>query len=120
MGLFVSRGTQPVTYGITALVVASAIGGIVFYMMYLFVYQYDQPGADKSKKPKTWKTVLMLASVTLVWFLVFNGAALLPATLNPILDPIVLVIVSALALGLRYYLKKRFGIISSLASAPRK
>jgi uncharacterized membrane-anchored protein len=116
MGLFVSRGTQAVTYGITALIVASAVGGLVFYMMYLFVYQYEQPGADKSKKPKTWKTILLLVSVTLV----FNGAALLPPSLNPILDPIVLIVLSGLALALRYYLKKRFGIISSLATAPRK
>ncbi|MFC4772456.1 DUF1129 domain-containing protein [Enterococcus hermanniensis] len=120
MGLFVPRGTQAVTYGLTALIIASAVGGLVFYMMYLFVYQYEQPGADKSKKPKTWKTIVMLGSVTLVWFLVFNGAALLPQSLNPILDPMVLVVLSALALAARYYLKKRFGIISSLATAPRK
>ncbi|GAA2912499.1 DUF1129 domain-containing protein [Enterococcus pseudoavium] len=120
MGLFVSRGTQTVTYGLTALIVASAVGGLIFYMMYLFVYQYEQPGADKSKKPKTWKTVLMLGSVTLVWFLVFNGTALLPPSLNPILDPMVMVVLAAIALAVRYYLKKRFGIISSLASAPRK
>ena len=120
MGLFVSRGTQTVTYGLTTLIVASAVGGLVFYMMYLFVYQFEQPGADKSKKPKTWKTILMLASVTIVWFLVFNGAALLPPALNPILDPMVMIILSGLALALRYYLKKRFGIISSLATAPRR
>jgi len=62
----------------------------------------------------------MLVSVTLVWFLVFNGAALLPPTVNPILDPMLMVILSALALALRYYLKKRFGIVSSLATAPRR
>jgi uncharacterized membrane-anchored protein len=62
----------------------------------------------------------MLASVTIVWFLVFNGAALLPPALNPILDPMVMIILSGLALALRYYLKKRFGIISSLATAPRR
>ena len=112
MGLFVSRGTQTVTYGLTTLIVASAVGGLVFYMMYLFVYQFEQPGADKS--------ILMLASVTIVWFLVFNGAALLPPALNPILDPMVMIILSGLALALRYYLKKRFGIISSLATAPRR
>ncbi|MDT2828662.1 DUF1129 domain-containing protein [Enterococcus viikkiensis] len=122
MGLFVPRGTQAqsTSYGLTALVVASAVGGLIFYMMYLFIYQYEQPGADKSKKPKTWKTILMLGSVTLVWFLVFNGAALLPASLNPILDPVVLIALAAIGLALRFYLKKRFGIISSLASAPRR
>jgi len=120
MGLFVSRGTPTVTYGLTTLLVASAVGGLVFYMMYLFFYQFEQPGADKSKKPKTWKSILMLVSVTIVWFLVFNGAALLPPALNPVLDPMLMVVLSALALALRYYLKKRFGIISSLATAPRR
>lgn len=120
MGFFVPRGTEMTTYGFTSILVASAVGGLVFYMMYLFVYQYEQPGADRSKKPKTWKTVVMLASVTLVWFLVFNGAALLPPALNPILDPILMLVISGLALALRFYLKKRFGIISSLASTPRR
>ncbi|MGG5314457.1 DUF1129 domain-containing protein [Enterococcus sp. AZ072] len=115
MALFVSRGTQTATYGLTALVVASATGGLVFYFMYLFVYQYEQPGADKSKKPKTWKTILILGSMTLVWFLIFNGAVFLPSSLNPIIDPLVLAVLGGIALAARYFLKKRFGIVSSLA-----
>ncbi|MGM0214269.1 DUF1129 domain-containing protein [Enterococcus sp. AZ109] len=119
MALFVSRGTQQTaTYGLTAIIVASATGGLLFYFMYVFVYQYEQPGADKSKKPKTWKTILILGSMTLVWFLIFNGAIFLPPALNPIIDPFILVALGALALAARYYLKKRFGIVSSL-SGPR-
>ncbi|MBO1306344.1 DUF1129 domain-containing protein [Enterococcus sp. 669A] len=115
MALFVPRGTQTATYGLTALIVASATGGLVFYFMYLFVYQYEQPGADKSKKPKTWKTILILGSMTLVWFLIFNGAVFLPSSLNPTIDPVILTALGAIALAARYFLKKRYGIVSSLA-----
>ncbi|GCF92380.1 membrane protein [Enterococcus florum] len=119
MALFVSRGTQVATYGLTALLVASGLGAVIFYMMYLLIYQYEYPGADKSKKPKTWKAILALGSMTLAWFLIFNAAIFLPTQLNPFIDPFVLVTIGAGFLALRYYLKKRFGIISSLAS-PRQ
>ena len=119
MAMFIPKGTQAASYGLTALLVASALGGLIFYMMYLFIYRFEYPGADRSQKPKTWKSMVMIACVTLVWLLVFNGAALLPRTLNPIIDPFVLAILSLAALGGRYYLKKRFNIVSSLAAPPR-
>lgn len=120
MAMFMPKGTQAASYGLTALLVASAAGGLVFYMMYLFIYQYEYPGADRSKKPKMWKSMLMIACVTIVWFLVFNGAALLPRSFNPIIDPLVLSILALAALGGRYFLKKRFNIVSSLAAPPRQ
>ncbi len=57
-GLF-SRGTTP-AYGITTLVFGSAVGGWVFYLMYKYIYQYEYPGADRSKKPGMGKTLLIL------------------------------------------------------------
>ncbi|RDC48532.1 DUF1129 domain-containing protein [Acinetobacter sp. RIT592] len=116
-GLF-SRETTP-AYGITTLVLGSAIGGWVFYLMYKYIYQYEYPGADRSKKPGMGKTLLILGGTTLIWVIAFSATTLLPPIVNPLLDPVVSIIIGAAALALRYYLKKKYGIVGSL-SVPRR
>lgn len=116
-GLF-SRGTVP-AYGISTLVFGSAVGGWIFYLMYKYIYQYEYPGADRSKKPGMGKTLLILGGTTLIWVLSFSATTLLPPVMNPLLDPIIIVIIGAAALALRYYLKKKYGILGSL-SVPRR
>ncbi|HHA5769791.1 TPA: DUF1129 domain-containing protein [Enterococcus faecium] len=116
-GLF-SRGTTP-AYGFSTLVLGSAIGGWVFYMMYKYIYQYEYPGADRSKKPGMGKTLLILGGTTLLWVVLFSATTLLPPVINPVLDPVVVIIIGATALAIRYYLKKKYGIIGSL-SVPRR
>ncbi|QVX02360.1 DUF1129 domain-containing protein [Enterococcus faecium] len=117
-GLF-SRGTTP-AYGFSTLVLGSAIGGWVFYMMYKYIYQYEYPGADRSKKPGMGKTLLILGGTTLLWVVLFSATTLLTPVINPVLeDPVVVIIIGATALAIRYYLKKKYGIIGSL-SVPRR
>lgn len=117
VGLF-SRETTP-AYGITTLLLGSIVGGWVFYMMYKYIYQYEYPGADKSKKPGMMKTLLILVGSTLVWVLAFSATTLLPPAINPLLEPIFVIIIGAAALALRYYLKKKYGVVGSL-SVPRR
>ncbi|MEY8446215.1 DUF1129 domain-containing protein [Enterococcus ratti] len=116
-GLF-SRGTTP-AYGISTLVFGSAVGGWVFYLMYKYIYQYEYPGADRSKKPGMGKTLLILGGTTLIWVMAFSATTLLPPIMNPLLDPVIIVIIGAASLALRYYMKKKYGIIGSL-SVPKK
>ena len=116
-GLF-SRGTVP-AYGISTLVFGSAVGGWIFYLMYKYIYQYEYPGADRSKKPGMGKTLLILGGTTLIWVLSFSATTLLPPVMNPLLDPIIIVVIGAASLALRYYLKKKYGILGSL-SVPRR
>ena len=87
--------------------------------MYKYIYQYEYPGADRSKKPGMGKTLLILGGTTLIWVIAFSATTLLPPVLTPLLDPVVIVIIGGVALALRYYLKKKYGIIGSL-SAPRR
>ncbi|GMC00435.1 membrane protein [Enterococcus thailandicus] len=115
---FFSRETAP-AYGISTLLFGSAIGGWVFYMMYKYIYQYEYPGADRSKKPGMLKTLLILGGSTLVWVIAFSATTLLPPVLNPVLNPIVVIVIGAAALALRYYLKKKYEIVGSL-SVPRR
>lgn len=116
-GLF-SRETTP-AYGISTLILGSAVGGWVFYLMYKYIYQYEYPGADRSKKPGMGKTLLILGGTTLIWVIAFSATTLLPPVLNPLLDPVIIVIIGGFALALRYYLKKKYGIVGSL-SVPRR
>lgn len=117
MGLFVQESTQ--VYGLITLLLMSMIGGWVFYLMYKYIYKYEQPGADKSQRPKIWKVMLILTGSFLVWISVIALSSLLPPVINIILDPVILVALGAASLGGRYYLKKRYNIVGSL-SAPRR
>ncbi|MHC5373198.1 DUF1129 domain-containing protein [Enterococcus sp. LJL120] len=99
------------SFGLVTLIVGAAAGGWVMYLMYKYVYQYDRPGADKSKKPKMWKSMLLMVGATLIWLVAFTASGLLPAVINPVLDPIVMLVLGAAVLGLRWYLKKRLGIV---------
>ncbi|MFD1901186.1 DUF1129 domain-containing protein [Enterococcus termitis] len=100
-----SKGkTQPL--GLLTLVLASMAGGYVFYLMYKYVYQYDRPGMDKSKRPGWFKTGLILVGSMLLWLAVFAGSAMLPAVINPIFDPVIVIILGGVALVVRHFLKK--------------
>lgn len=109
-----SKGkSQPL--GLLTLVLASMAGGYVFYLMYKYVYQYDRPGVDKSKRPGWFKTGLILVGAMLLWLVVFAGSAMLPPIINPVLDPVIVIIIGGIALGTRYLLKKKYNMRSSLA-----
>ncbi|GGC94657.1 DUF1129 domain-containing protein [Enterococcus wangshanyuanii] len=109
-----SKGkTQPL--GLLTLVLASMAGGYVFYLTYKYIYQYDRPGVDKSKRPGWFKTGLILVGSMLLWIVVFAGSAMLPAVINPILDPVIVIVIGGLALIVRHFLKKKYNMRSSLA-----
>lgn len=82
------------------------------------MYQYERPGADKSKRPKMWKIILILVGAFLVWIVTISLSAMLQPPLNPQVDPLIEIVIGAVALAAKYYLKKKYNIISSL-SVPR-
>ncbi|BCA87048.1 membrane protein [Enterococcus saigonensis] len=111
MRLFTKNSGQQ-TYGLLTLIIASLFGGYAFYLMYKYIYQYERPGADKSKRPKLWKTMLILVPVFFLWILVFTVSAMLP--FNIILDPFIQLVLGAAVFALRWYLKKKYNIEGSL------
>lgn len=108
----VSKG-QGMTAGLLSLVATSATGGLIFYYMYKWIYQYEKPGADKSKKPKMWKSMSILALGMVVWIFIYSGSMLLPNVLNPVVNPIVLVALGGAAFAGRMWFKKKFDIQGS-------
>ena len=118
MGLFVKNGTQ--VYGIVTLLLMAMVGGWVFYLMYKYMYQYERPGADKSKRPKMWKSILIMIVAFFIWVgSIAVSTAFIPSSINVLLDPIFLVIIGAVSLAVRYYLKKKYNIVGSLAAPKR-
>ncbi|EOL49431.1 hypothetical protein RV11_GL002375 [Enterococcus phoeniculicola] len=113
----ISRGAQ-VTYGLTTLVLSSAIGGWVFYLMYKYIYRFEQPGADRSQKPGMFKSMAIIVGTTLLWVLSLAATMMLPPVVNPILEPMIVIVLGAIVLAVRYYLKKKYNIVGSL-SVPR-
>lgn len=118
MGLFSKNSGQ--VYGVITLFLMSAMGGWVFYLMYKYMYKYEQPGADRSQKPKLWQTILVLVGAFGIWMFIIGASSMIPTTINVILPPIVTIIISAAAIGLRQVLKKRYNIASSLATPRAK
>ena len=101
--------------GLLALVIGSMVGGYALYLMYKYVYQYDRPGADKSKRPGFIKSGSIMVGAMFLWIITFSAAALLPQTINPVLDPVVMIVIGGAVLAARYFLKKKYNMQSSLA-----
>lgn len=99
--------------GIATLVLGSMSGGYSFYLMYKYVYQYERPGANAEKRLSWWKKGAILIGAMVLWLFIFTGSALLPVSVNPILDPIVAIVLGALALVFRYFFKKKYNVQSS-------
>ena len=111
MSLF-SKGTaQPL--GLTTYILGAMAGGYVFYLMHKYVYRFDRQGGDKSKRPGWLKTTAILFGGMFLWIAVFAGSAMLPPVINPILDPMIALVIGALAFVARYFFKKKYNIQGS-------
>ena len=110
---------QAIGYGLITLLLVGLVGGLAFYLMYYFVYQYYGPDTDRSQRPPFWKSILVILAAMLLWLAVFFATSFLPAALNPILAPLPLAVLGAALLALRFYLKKRFNIRSASAGPSR-
>lgn len=113
MSQFTKNNSQQ--FGFITLIITSLVGGWVFYLSYKYIYKYEQPGADRSQRPKIWKTTLILMASFFVWFALLSATQLLPAPFNFVLNPIVTVVLGAAALVGRHFIKKKFNIVGSLA-----
>lgn len=116
MGILTKGQTQ--SYGLLTIFLMAMSAGWVFYLMYKYMYRYERPDVDKSKRPKMWKIILILVGAFFVWIAIISVSVMIPNPYNPQVDPVIQLIIGAAALGIKYYLKKKYNIISSLA-APR-
>ena len=104
-------------YGLITLILGSLTGALLLYLMYYFFYQYMDGTKDRSERPSLWKSMPILVGVMFLWVIVLSFTSLLPQVLNPTIPDVLAIVLGALALVLRFYLKKRFNIKSS-STAP--
>ena len=104
-------------YGLITLILGSLTGALLLYLMYYFFYQYMDGTKDRSERPSLWKSMPILVGVMFLWVIVLSFTSLLPQILNPTIPDVFAIVLGALALVLRFYLKKRFNIKSS-STAP--
>ncbi|MFC0234420.1 DUF1129 domain-containing protein [Vagococcus entomophilus] len=107
----ISKTSQSVSsFGLITMILAAFSGGYVFYIMDKYVYRYARENIPKEKRPGLIKSTAIMMLILLAWFAVFSFAAFIPASINPQLDPVVNLILAGVTFGVRYLLKKRFGI----------
>ncbi|HFI0644377.1 TPA: DUF1129 domain-containing protein [Streptococcus suis] len=103
---------QGAQYGLFTLLVIGFGVGAGMYFMYHFVYREQ---IKTGQRPKLLKAILFLGLATLAWSLVFLLAALIPTNLNPVLPPLVTILIGAAAFGARYLLKKKYNIRNAMS-----
>ncbi|MEG0285467.1 MAG: DUF1129 family protein [Vagococcus sp.] len=113
--LFSKNGTAS-AQGITSLILGGISGAFSFYLIYKYIYVYDEPGADQSKRPGVLKTGGIMAVSFLPWFLVMGVSAFLPVAINPVLNPTITLVMGAATFGLRYWLKKKYNFQGAMFS----
>lgn len=111
LGLF-NENAQ--TYGLLTLIIVGLGGGAVLYATYHFIYRHA--GKEKSQRPSFIKSIIALAIMIVLWILLFSVTSILPTTINPQLPPIVLIIIGAIAFAIRYYIKKKYNILSVMSA----
>lgn len=111
MSMLSKAGQAP--QGILATVIGAMAGAFSFYLIYKFIYSYDQPGADQSKRPGGLKSGLIMALCFVPWIFVYMIASLLPAAINPPVDPILSIALGAMSFAIRHWLKKKYNLRST-------
>lgn len=109
MGLFSNTAR---TYGIVTILAFSIFAGLAFYALYYFVYRHTA-----STRPPFWKSALIIAGITILWIILVMATGFLPASINPLIPNIPLLIVGILVIALRFYLKKRFNIKNAMRAS---
>ncbi|PZO96700.1 DUF1129 domain-containing protein [Streptococcus halichoeri] len=112
-GLMAFFGSKAPGTGLISLLALGFGGGAAMYATYYFIYRHM--GGDKKNRPSTLKIILALSLVMLAWVSIYYVSALLPQAINPVLPPLLLIILGALAFGLRYYLAKKYNVQNSLS-----
>ncbi|WP_099221748.1 DUF1129 domain-containing protein [Listeria costaricensis] len=103
-GLSALMGGQ--TMGIVVLLITGGVGG--FAMLILRKYA---AGMREKEKGATLKYILVAVGVIFVWMFIMTFVqVILPPSINVSLDPIVTCVIGALALVLKFYVKRKKNI----------
>ncbi|WP_395317770.1 DUF1129 family protein [Fructilactobacillus frigidiflavus] len=99
--------------GITSIILSSVVAGIGMPV----ITQLFAPGV-KHKYNGLIRSIMMVL-LFMIWMIVFYGTNLLPAGLNPVVSPIVDVVIGVLALVGVLYMRTKYTITSGLFAGRR-
>lgn len=108
ISLFSPKSAQ--VYGLVTTIIMAALAGLVMYMIYKFYYA--QTG---ERRKWNWKQMLLVVAVVLVWSAFSTFSVLLPRAINPVFNSYITVLIGVIALVVKYLLKRKFHIRSTLA-----
>ncbi|TWT16323.1 DUF1129 domain-containing protein [Streptococcus sp. sy010] len=117
MAIFNPKSVNTISSGLTTLLTLAFVGGLAFYMMYYYIYRHANK--PRSERPSTWKSLGIIFLATLVWMILYTLTPLLPSALNPSLPVWGLLLLSACAFLVCYYLRRHYKVQSAFAP-PRK
>lgn len=90
-------------YGVLATILNFVLGGLALGVLQIY---RPEPGSGRRG---VWKYIFISILVVLGWMAVlFPALAYLPSALNPVLPPIIYVLIAILAFGGRYFFRKYY------------
>jgi uncharacterized membrane-anchored protein len=104
---FTKTGTRGMM-GITGIILSAAVAGLGIPLMTMLI----QPGV-KHKYP-LWIRIIMMIGFFIVWMAIFFFAGMIPAVINPILNPYVYIGLGVIGVVAAYFVKRNFQITGGL------
>ena len=105
MGFFGGNAQTQASGGWITLLTTSVIAGIGL----AYFYTAMLPENLNKHKHKWVHMILSTIALIAVWMVVFYLVALIPASINVVLSPIIYAILAVVGFGVRYYLKGKLG-----------
>lgn len=90
--------------GITSIVITAAMAGVIM----TYPMRYTQ--MPKEQRPPFWKMALIVVGLTLAFVAAYGVTILIPAFMNPVLPAWIQIVIAALLIVVRIYIKRRYKI----------
>lgn len=113
LGTFTSKNNP--SFGLLTILLQAIFGGFTLWVLYYFFYSKPRGEARKG----LWKSLLAVAGAVIVWLLMTSASTFIPASISIILPGTYMIVIGALALGLRWWLKAKFNVRSALTPTQR-
>ena len=90
--------------GITSIVITAAMAGVIM----TYPMRYTQ--MPKEQRPPFWKMALIVVGLTLAFVAAYGVTILIPGFVNPVLPAWIQIVIAALLIVVRIYIKRRYKI----------
>ena len=90
--------------GITSIVITAAMAGVIM----TYPMRYTQ--MPKEQRPPFWKMALIVVGLTLAFVAAYGVTILIPGFMNPVLPAWIQIVIAALLIVVRIYIKRRYKI----------